>query len=555
MMVHPNRRPWASRAALLAALAIITPSARGQLPPVPATSPPTDPAALEARIAQLEALVRQSLSRQAELEAQLQQLGGPAQAPPASPATPAPSPTNGVSSSTTASQPRSISLEATGPGRVGVMGTVENELLRGAPAGLSATAPETSTSDMPPPSIAIPFGGTFGNGFEFKSADDEFVLQFHDLTQFDGRFYLEGTQEPTRDTFAIPRQWYIFNGRLTRPFEYYVAIAEGFDNLNLLDAYLNIHYDDRLKLRFGRYKTPFTYEFYSLPIQGLINPERSLFFNNFGINRDLGIMAWGELMDDRINYAAGIFNGTRNAYLDTNDEKDFMAFLNLKPWADREDSPFQNFQFGGSVDLGQQNNPANPRNLRTIVPTAGNDAVGTVWLQFDPDVREVGFRNFWTAHLAWYSGPLSLIAEYQAGYQRYATADLQSRRLKAPVQSYYVQAGYFLTGETVSDRGVVQPLRPFDLRRGRFGPGAIEAALRYNYINLDRDVFVAGLSDPNDWTNQVQLIDVGVNWYLNRFIKFYLGWERAEFGDPVLFAPDRRQITSDLFWFRTQIYF
>ena len=32
---------------------------------------------------------------------------------------------------------------------------------------------------------------------------------------------------------------------MTKPFEYYVAPSLGFDNVNLLDAFLNIHFDDR----------------------------------------------------------------------------------------------------------------------------------------------------------------------------------------------------------------------------------------------------------------------------------------------------------------------
>ena len=81
--------------------------------------------------------------------------------------------------------------------------------------------------DMPAPVQATPLKATFGPGFELKSADDEFQLQFHDLTQLDGRFYEQGGQAPVRDTFAFPRQWFIFSGRLTKPFEYYVSLAHG----------------------------------------------------------------------------------------------------------------------------------------------------------------------------------------------------------------------------------------------------------------------------------------------------------------------------------------
>ena len=120
-------------------------------------------------------------------------------------------------------------------------------------------------------------------------------------------------------------------GRLTRPFEYYVAIAEGIDNLNLLDAYLNINFDPRMQVKIGRYKTPFTYEFYALGINSFPTPERSLFYNNFGLNRDLGIMAFGQLFENRFDYAFGSFNGTRNGFIDSNDFKDVAGLVNFRP--------------------------------------------------------------------------------------------------------------------------------------------------------------------------------------------------------------------------------
>ena len=46
-----------------------------------------------------------------------------------------------------------------------------------------------------------------------------------------------------------------------------------------------------------------------------------------------------------------------------------------------------------------------------------------------------------------------------------------------------------------------------------------------------------------------------MNWYWTQYLKVYIGWQHAVFGDPVLFAPGRMQKTSDQFWLRFQIYF
>lgn len=63
------------------------------------------------------------------------------------------------------------------------------------------------------------------------------------------------------------------------------------------------------------------------------------------------------------------------------------------------------------------------------------------------------------------------------------------------------------------------------------------------------------LADRNLWTNQLYTTDLGVNWYWTQFIKVYVRWQHALFGDPVLYVPGRMQTTSDQFWLRFQVYF
>ena len=409
--------------------------------------------------------------------------------------------------------------------------------------------------NMPAKAFNVPLRAAFGSGFELRSADDEYIAQFHNVTQIDGRFYQQGGQNPVHDTFALPRQWFIASGRLTKPYEYFLSAANGFDAFSILDVFLNVHYDDRLQFKIGRYKTPFTYEFYSLPIQGLISPERSLFFNNFALNRQIGGQVWGQLFDKRVDYAAGIFGTSRNGTLDTSDGKNFLSFVNYRPFLKNEGSPLQFFQFGGSVDTGNDLSLPIPQTLRTIVPTTGNSVAGVPFLSFNNNVRSAGQHSFWDLHAAWYYKQLSVVGEWQSGFTDYALATNLSARTHLPVESFYVQAGYFLTGETVSSRNVVNPIKPLKLKKGDIGLGAVEAFTRYNYLNVGNQVFTSGLADRNNWTNHLYTTDIGFNWYFTQNIKMVFQWEHAVFGDPVLFAPGRRQLTSDLFLARFQIFF
>ena len=51
--------------------------------------------------------------------------------------------------------------------------------------------------------------------------------------------------------------------------------------------------------------------------------------------------------------------------------------------------------------------------------------------------------------------------------------------------------------------------------------------------------------------------DLGLNWYMNEYVKIYLDWQHATFGKPVLLNPDSGLFgkANDLFWIRCQVYF
>ena len=494
--------------------------------PPPSVLPPgalaTDPsrAALEDRVRQLEGMVQQ-------LSGQMQQ-----QMPPGGTAAPGPAP---GSPTANVKPPRPVGNPA--PGQ-----------------SLPPNPPVSARFDDPATPYNKPGKVKFGPGFELRSDDDEFFVQFHNVTQIDYRGYQQGGQSTVHDTFAIPRQWFMFSGRITQPVGYFLSLANGFDNISMLDVFLDWTIDPKLQFRIGRMKTPFTYEFLIEPIQGLLNPERSVFFNNFGQNRDVGGMAYGRLFDSKLDYAVGIYNGARNGFLAPQDGKAVSALLNFKPFNKAEGSILENFNIGGSVfAVNGTNSPPLPQTLRTAVPTNGNGILGVPFLAFNNNVRETGSKAFWDVHAAWFYKQLAVIGEWGSGFQDYSLASNLHQRTSLPVQSFYVQAGYLLTGETRSSVGVVKPLHPFSLKDG--GMGAWELVTRYQYMDVSSQVFSAGLSDANNSANRLYLTDLGFNWHMTQFVKVMFEWEHAEFNQPVLYAPNKRQLTSDMFLLRFQLYF
>src|SRR5262249_38862697 len=241
-----------------------------------------------------------------------------------------------------------------------------------------------------------------------------------------------------------------------------------------------------------------------------------LYATNYEGQRRFGLMGWGVLWDNRIEYAVGTFDTQRNSYQPFNNRQDVMAFLNFKPFFNREEGfLLRDLQFGGSVDAGNENQSPVPAALRTnSAPSgAGGDSTSAgnsatlPFVAFNSGVIERGTRALWELHAAYYGGGWSLLAAWQSGYEGYGKAD--GSKTRVPINGWFVQVGYLVTGETIRDRTLVQPLRPFDLRTGRFGLGALEPTARYSDLRLDPVVFTAGLADPSLWTNRAQLIDVG----------------------------------------------
>ncbi len=500
------------------------------LAPAPAAAAPggMSRADLEAEVAQLKAMVNQ-------LSTQVQQMA----------ATPAPAAAAGT---------------GYGPGSPDIGSAASNVTpsSSGGPAAPGQSFPPNPAAskrfDSPATLDNKPGSVKFGPGFEIRSNDEEYFFQFHNLTQVDYRGYQQGGQTPVHDTFGMPRQWFMFSGRITRPIGYFVSLANGYDVTSMLDAFIDFNYDPRLQFRIGRMKTPFTYEFFVEPVQGLLIGERSLFFNNFGQNRDVGGMAYGRLFDGRIDYAAGIYNGSRNGYVATGDGKFFSSYLNWKPFLKDEGGLFENLNIGGSVFAGDSNQIALPQQLRTAIATTGNAVIGVPFMTFNTNTKEVGNKAFWDLHLAYYYRQLAIISEWQSGFQDYSNTT-PTNRVKVPVNSFYVQAGYLLTGETRSSVGIVKPLHPFNPKHDQFGLGAWEVVGRYQYMDIGSQVFNAGLADPNNSANRLFMTDLGLNWHMTQYVKWYLDWEHAEFNNPVLYAPGKRQSTSDMFWLRLQLYF
>jgi phosphate-selective porin OprO/OprP len=548
-------------------------------PPAPQPPTPTPVAALS-REAQLEERLKRLESRYEEMERRhveqyealnrryqslIESRPGAASAsnvPPSVPDTTAPSVSESGARPSRSIGPSDAAAAVTAP-ETGVAGSDETapSLSESAarPSRRSAGGSELQSTLLP----AKTFYDQKRYGFLFQLSDGEFELRLNSLLQVDARVFAQTNQNPVSDSIDIPRARLYFSGRVTKPIEYQVSIQRGENTLDLLNAYLNFHYDDRFQFRAGRFKPPFTFEWYKMTTWEFFTPERSPFALNFGPNRQVGFMGWGFLFKERLEYAVALTGGGRNSYLDYNYAKDVMALLDYKPFFDSGRPALKNLAIGGSVDAGRQNNPLVPAALRTTVNGSnvgvnagtGDALIAPAFLAFNGNVRERGDRELWELHATYFYKSLSLLGVWDSGHNDFSLTTAGARPVHVPVSGYFFQAAYLLTGETRERASLIEPNRPFDLRAGKRGLGAFELQARYSNLALGRQVFTGGLADPNLWTDRVDLVDVGLNWYLNKFVKVYFDWEHAMYAQPVYYRPGPGLMsTSDLFWFRLMMY-
>ena len=425
-----------------------------------------------------------------------------------------------------------------------------------------STGDQADASESRRPWDEFPLRGIFNDeGFGLRTWDDEYQLRFRVLDQTDFKAFVPGNQVPASSGLYIPRVRFYFEGSLTRLFDYEVSLQRSVEGVwDLLDGNVDVNFSPGFRLKFGRTLVPYSYDWYDHLEQYFITPERSLFPLNFGLSRSAGLMAHGLLLDGRMQYAVGGFDGHLSGLADENTTRDAVSYFNFKPFLGSERfSLLRDLNLGVSGYLGQQAVPQRPLPMRTSLQSSENDEAArratSIFLDFEPDAFLSGPHSAMAAHLAWYAGGLSFEAEWQGSRDHYTRSGIPFRLISVPVKGSHFTVGYFLTGEKVRDRSRVDPLRPFDPTRNSWGPGAVELFARYSELQLGEEVFRAGLADPTRWTNGMGMTDIGFNWYLTSYLKIYVDWQRSYYNTPVQLNDDLQSLKNDLFWIRGQLYY
>ncbi|MBN2468836.1 MAG: hypothetical protein JXD19_11880 [Deltaproteobacteria bacterium] len=382
--------------------------------------------------------------------------------------------------------------------------------------------------------VVIPLQAIYRDGACLSSVDDEaFSLCVGGLLQSDYRYFEWENEDPEKNRFDLRRVRLSIAGHITPHFDYKFEYEfEGAGSRRLLDAYVDARIFPFLSLRMGQFKEPFSLEQYTQD-KNLFFAERSMGYY-LTPGRDVGLMAFASVWDDRFNYAVGFFNGDGmdDATGGDVDDPEWTGRVVFAPFKNRNLSLFDQFQVGGSLSYAR----IDRNNVSIHVKTAGLTNFFDVATSAKFNIiREVDDRNSYGAELGWAYGPFALLGEYTRVTFRDITTS--SDQFSTDLENYYIAFLWMVTGERPCFRnGIFQPIRP---RRSCWegGWGGLGLALRYNYFAAERSVYDNLIFQGNS-VREAKGYTIALNWYLNAWARLILDATRTRFDRPLLVGRD-----------------
>jgi phosphate-selective porin OprO/OprP len=358
--------------------------------------------------------------------------------------------------------------------------------------------------------LAEPGAGFRDNAFQIWA--DGFKLKVGAILQYDGRFFVDEGTDRHVDTFAFR------STRIDLAATFYdhwdVRLVPDFAGSKLVvqDAYIDAHYTEVFKLRFGKMKVPFGLE--------RLQEERNTTFTERGLptqispNRDLGVQAFGELLEGVLAYQGGIFNGVADGGsgdVDASSDKDYAARIFVRP------VPKYEIGIGGAMTYGEQHGHVASNTDVGAFKTPGQTTFFTFKTGTSALDTVLADGIHWRAAGQGYAyvGPVGVLSEYVRSAQ---DIKLGSTHETATFEAWQVLGQWVLTGDRASYRGVT-PKHPFDPVTGEWG--AFDVAARVGELRVvDAGTLNEGFADPAKSVRRVWQATGGADWYPNRTIRF-----------------------------------
>jgi phosphate-selective porin OprO/OprP len=457
-----------------------------------------------------------------------------------------------------------------------------------------------------------------------KEKDGAFTLESangRNSIQLTGRMHLDyrdsdvnnlGGTQSDRDTASLADQFELrrarigVKGKFAKDFKYeVVANLPGTATVDV--AYLDFAKYDQVQLRVGKFKQPFGLE-ELISSNNITMMERS-YLDQTVPGKKLGFQIMGAPTAG-LTYAGSVFQQNDTELNIASDGKNSVAgraTINFAELVGNKDMVMHLGLAGvesnyavisaasSQADKAYANASATTSNTQTATISAfrsagrglnnifrgqvngvvcGSSSIGCV-SEFSAEVKQkaIGLEGIFA------SGPFKLMGEYSQGdYRGRGTFTAVANEIKYDTKTYYLEAGYFITGEKYSDSykgGVFSSFKPkneFDLDKGNWG--AIELALRAEGFDVDNSSLNAATGGRFQGTSNIdntgansslsgaksgaKTYTAGVRWILNPNLIIKANYAQTNFDDAfkIIDTASVNPIDKErLMMFRTQYMF
>jgi phosphate-selective porin len=359
---------------------------------------------------------------------------------------------------------------------------------------------------------------------------DAFQVELRGLFQFDARGFDPIPADPPDDT-DIPRRRVSVAGELFKVLEFQVEAQLDSDH-PWRDVYAHLRVRPWLQFQGGKFKVPFGRERLR-SVSDLDFVERSNATRYLTPGRDIGAMVHGRTRGRGIEYAVAFLakDSASEVNLDTesvDDEDEVVspkataaARVVVRPFRLRDREGFAGLELGFGA-------------TRTKLPEGLNSLRGKSVFgeSFFNRVYVQGYRWRWGVDVYAEGGPATFTAEYLEGADDRLEQGLADDDLPDLVsRGWYVAGSYVLTGQPKADVDRVKPA----FFGG--GVGALEAVVRVDQLRLSSretrgEPAFRNPRAVNLYPNDDLTLTVGLNWYLNRYLRLTGDAMRERFSDP-----------------------
>jgi phosphate-selective porin OprO/OprP len=381
------------------------------------------------------------------------------------------------------------------------------------PDGSSAAAVEPISSPSAKSYASVSFRR---DGLWLSTSDGATHLQVHGYTQADDRMFVDTIHGEGLDTFLFRRIRPLFEGTLFNAIDFRFMPDFGQNTYQIQEAFLELKSVKFAKLRVGKFKEPIGLE--------VLRSDRDLTFAERSLASDLvplryiGAQVSGSVLSDSVSYAGGYFNGSSDGsngpFSQWSHGGEAAARIFLRPFAATGVNALQQLGIGVGGSAGHQTG--------TI---AGLKTVGqTTFFKYSSTATANGQHNRLSPQAYYYAGPIGLLGEYTISSQDVLN---KSRTGRVRNEAWQVAGSVMLTGEKNAYAGV-RPRNATEHARGFRRLGALELALRYSQLRIDGDAFPL-FANPKTAAQAANERGIGINWYLNRYVKFVMDYEHTAF--------------------------